>query len=281
MKKYISLLLVAAMLWLTAAVNADDHIENDDTQSIQMQNEAQDYNSSRSNKPRTISDDMDSDDDGLDDGIDDSRYEFRSKMRFRATSDDMDCDDSDDSCTPQMEHMRGLDRADKVKQAVEARKIIIKEKREDRLAQVKQRVESISVQKRAQFNGASKILENKVAAIDNPNWLKNTSKKIDRVMSDVQNISNEDTRALVEAVLIDLQTKIDDRLQEIYESSSDTTLEEVLEDVMWEDVMDDEDNNNEDEEDDDEDEDEEDDDENEDEDEDEENDEDEDEDDDK
>jgi hypothetical protein len=51
-------------------------------------------------------------------------------------------------------------------------------------------------------------------------------------MLDLENISNEETRALIEAVLLDLQTKIDDRLQEVYENSDDTTLEEVLEDVM-------------------------------------------------
>ncbi len=240
MKKYISLLVLVVMLGLGAAVNADDHVEDQDTDNTTMESS-------------TGSVDSDSDSDGIDDGTNSfSRgQDYNSSRSNRPrTINDNDCDDSDESCTPEMYQLKGQDRAAKVKQAIEARKMIIKQKREDRLAQVKQRVQSISAQKRAQFNGASKILQNKVSAVDNVNWLKNTSSKIDRVMSDIQNISNEETKALVEAVLIDLQTKIDDRLQEIYESSSETTLEEVLEDVMWEDVMEDEDSNNDDEDDD-------------------------------
>ncbi len=219
MKKAISLLLVSLFFVATWVANAED--ETQETTTTSIESTSSDYNSSRSNKP--------------------SRNWV-----------DNDCDDSDDSCTPENQ-LKGKDRAAKVKQAIEARKELLEQKKEERASKIKQRVENISEKKRAQFVWAQKILDKKVSAINNVNWLKNTSEKIDRVMLDLENISNEETRALIEAVLLDLQTKIDDRLQEVYENSDDTTLEEVLEDVMWDDVMEDEDSNSEDDNDEDED----------------------------
>lgn len=164
---------------------------------------AQDYNSSRSNKARW-----------------ESNVEDKTPNLVRERV--MELKDLQVRWQAKKEH---------VLEAVEIRKQQLRELQVERKKEIEARVKNVSVQKRNQFVWARKIIEKHVSAVKNEKWLKSTLERVEKSLVDLEKMKDGQNKELAISTVLELKTSLENRLQEIYESTENLDLQEVLSDI--------------------------------------------------